>query len=459
MTGPTGGEHVGMPHDPVQHLLRPGSSGELPDKSAIDGGTTGNGRWQVAWATRVGSAHVAKAQVREDAAMVHVGDGMVVAAVSDGHGMARSFRAHEGSELAVEAAIDVALAGVDQWRSTQQGASEGAVWLREDFTDAVLARWRQLVLDDVADKPLTDAERELTQTTDDVYVAYGATLLVVMADDQRLLAWQLGDGDLVLAPGSGTAGPAVAVDPHLLGNRTTSLCQPEASEYVRTAVHEVGPERTILIAATDGFANAMAEPDWQERLGADLHGFFEGEGFSAVARTLPQWVAEAAQASGDDVSVVVLVAAGVAAVDPAVDPAVVPVAVSAGAPVSAPLGQTLAADRRAGDPRRADSRDSGDTGDSPSARGVTGRLVRLRGMRAAVGVLVVLLVVLGFVVWWSTTRADGSRPPATPTETTQTGAGTSDEPSRPRATPPSVRPRGTAAPTVIPTEVTITPKD
>ncbi len=304
---------------------------DLPDKAAIDGGRTGTGRWQVGWASQVGALHVARDQVREDAACVHVGDGIVIAAVSDGHGMARSFRAHVGSELAVEAARDVALDARAAWSGPGVDDLAVAGWLRDHYTPAVLSRWQQLVRDDVLDSPFTEQERAIAPDEATQFIAYGATLVVALVDDQRMLAWQLGDGDLLFAPAGATAGPAVAGDPHLVGNRTTSLCQPDAARHVRTAVHELGTQASVVVLATDGFANAMLAGDWQERLGEDLHSLVSTDGFTAVARKLPEWAVEASRASGDDVSLIVL-----AAQDIGTRPMLRPIAPALAATVEAP---------------------------------------------------------------------------------------------------------------------------
>lgn len=449
---------------------------DLPDKAAMDGGRTGTGRWQVAWATQVGAMHVARDQLREDAASVHVGDGIVIAAVSDGHGMARSFRAHVGSELAVEAARDVALASRPQWSGPGVDNVTAAVWLREHYTQAVLGRWRALVLDDVAEDPLSEQERRIAPDEASVLVAYGATLLVALVDEQRVLAWQIGDGDLVLAPAGATAGPAVAIDPHLVGNRTTSLCQPDAQRHVRTAVHELGPEACVVVLATDGFANAMLEGDWQERLGEDLHGLVTDHGFGAVAGKLPEWAAEASKASGDDVSLVVLAAAehlGARAITPPAagpgprpGPQAGPGAVrpgSVGGPVSLPVAVPAAGVAGPGVSAAVEAPSVGAPGapgvgaPSVGAPGVGGPEVGPSGASRRwlmVGVLAAL-VVLAVVAWVLSVRSapGGVVGPGTISTVTTTAPQTG---SSAGPVPTDEPPRGTLVPTATQSEPTIT---
>ncbi|MGI8702299.1 MAG: protein phosphatase 2C domain-containing protein, partial [Nocardioidaceae bacterium] len=227
--------------------------------------------------------------------------GALVVAVSDGHGMKAAFRAHIGASIAVDVATEEALTRRKRWRAAVDDVG-AADWLARDFTAAVVGGWRRRVRQHRATYPFTADEltfaghviphsptppRREDATSDgetvavnsetvelddaEALIAYGATLLVAMATGQRVLAWQLGDGDLIASVGSQPAGPAVPGDPQLFGNRTTSLCLPGAEEEVRSSVLRLDDAPTLLVAASDGYGNAMAAEDWQARLGSDLH--------------------------------------------------------------------------------------------------------------------------------------------------------------------------------------------
>lgn len=293
--------------------------------------------WRACWATCTGPKHVRDSKPREDAVAVRGTRGALVVAVSDGHGMKAAFRAHIGASIAVDVATEEALTRRKRWRPAvdDEGA---AVWLSRDFTAAVVGGWRRRVRQHRATHPFTSDELSFggyvaphsatlqprgTATSDDDrgaessegvdlndaegLVAYGATLLVAMATGRRVLAWQLGDGDLIAAVNAQPAGPAVPGDPQLFGNRTTSLCLPGAEDEVRSSVLRLDDAPTLLVAASDGYGNAMVAEDWQARLGSDLHAMLVSDSFPDIAQRLPGWALAASSASGDDVTVALLV--------------------------------------------------------------------------------------------------------------------------------------------------------
>jgi hypothetical protein len=293
---------------------------------AVDG-------WQACWATCTGPSHVRRGVAREDAVTATGRDGVLAVAVSDGHGMARAFRAHVGSQLAADVAVAEALTARQRWGGPVSDI-DAATWLAEEFTNVVLHKWRALVRQHRDANPFTEAElasagygsgeldigdgedrigpagqdgAALQLADDDALVAYGTTLLVAMAAGRRVLAWQLGDGDLVAAIGGRPTGPVVPVDPTLFGNRTTSLCLPGAEQQARSGALYLDAEPVLLVIATDGFGNAMVADDWQQQLGSDLHERLSSGPFDDTAQRIPSWAQEAAIASGDDVTVALLV--------------------------------------------------------------------------------------------------------------------------------------------------------
>lgn len=306
-------------------------AGTTPD---IVSGTCALESWQVCWATCTGPTHLRHDVPREDAVSAGGLDGALVVAVSDGHGMARSFRAHIGSQLAADLAVAEALAAQSRWREPVSDAG-AAQWLAEDFTNVVLEKWRAQAREHQQAHPFTAAElasagywsgdpdgavddiatgagasgpgAAVSPSDAEALVAYGTTLLVAMAADRRVLAWQLGDGDLVAAVAGHPAGPVVPDDPTLFGNRTTSLCLPDAERQARTGALQLGADPVLLVIASDGFGNAMVAGDWQQRLGADLHERLSSDPFDETVRRMPGWAQEAAAASGDDVTVALLI--------------------------------------------------------------------------------------------------------------------------------------------------------
>ena len=81
---------------------------------------------------------------------------------------------------------------------------------------------------------------------------------------------QIGDGDVLLLTPDGNASSAPS-DPSLDGVRTTSLCQPNALQSFREAVHDLETEPLLaVLLVTDGYGNAQLADPWHPGVGADL---------------------------------------------------------------------------------------------------------------------------------------------------------------------------------------------
>jgi hypothetical protein len=95
---------------------------------------------------------------------------------------------------------------------------------------------------------------------------------------------------------------AGAGDPRLDRNLTTSL-PVRRGLFARVALASLA--RTLvyaIFAATDGYGNAQAEPDWKARWAADLVGLGRAYGAGWIGEQLNEWVAACASSagSGDD---------------------------------------------------------------------------------------------------------------------------------------------------------------
>ncbi|MGH9121169.1 MAG: hypothetical protein ACRDYC_04365, partial [Acidimicrobiales bacterium] len=108
----------------------------------------------------------------------------------------------------------------------------------------------------------------------------------------------------VLVDGGGRVSRAVPGDPELDGLRTTSLCQTDAERSFRVRV--VGSAGVALaLLASDGFANAQADDDWEGPVGRDIARMIAAEGIDEVASRLIEWVRRCAssEGSGDDTTI------------------------------------------------------------------------------------------------------------------------------------------------------------
>jgi hypothetical protein len=267
--------------------------------------------WRVFTAVVRGAAHEIAGRPLQDAAgfaTSQPGDARWLAlAVADGHGGHPHFRSARGSELAIEAALDLAAQFGPRFPAAPAGARVYHA-ARQDLVPGLIGRWRQAVAADLADNPLTGDE-QLMLAADDPIIAYGSTLLLAVLAAPWLVLCQIGDGDMVLVGADGIAGVPVPHDPRLDGHSTTSLCQADATDSFRIAVVDL-PASPIaaLLLATDGFGNAQTADPWYQPVGGDLARLAAERGADWVGAQLPVWAARCASAegSGDDTALALL---------------------------------------------------------------------------------------------------------------------------------------------------------
>jgi len=278
-------------------------------------------RWQLFTATSIGASHLADGLPCQDAVTgrptpwtgrLHP---LLVAAVADGHGHPIHFRSDRGARFAVEVACEVGLGLAD--RLDALSGTEVVTLGHERLAPAIVEGWRSMVGGDVEREPLPVA-RGLGGT-----VAYGSTLVVVVAGSRWVLIGQIGDGDVVATAPDGRTWAPVAADPEIVGPRTTSLCQPDPLRSFRIAVIDRAQWPLLAVTlATDGFGNAQDQDPWQPGFGADLATLIRERGAEWVGRALPSWAERCAstRGSGDDVTLAVLVLRPVAGPTPTADP-------------------------------------------------------------------------------------------------------------------------------------------
>jgi hypothetical protein len=224
---------------------------------------------------------------------------LVVLAVADGHGDARHFRSDRGSKLAVAAAI----AAAGTWAA---GIPAGAMPSRAvagQLVSDIVTRWRDAVRADLTEDPVGSGQTGAIRKDDPPEIPYGTTLLLIAARADVAVLAQIGDGDIFLVGHDGRLITPVPGDERLDGTQTTSMCQPDAVSSFRVALASLARTPVYAIfAATDGYGNAQAEPDWKARWAADLVGLGRAYGAGWIGEQLNEWVAACASSdgSGDD---------------------------------------------------------------------------------------------------------------------------------------------------------------
>src|SRR5437867_8334688 len=227
-----------------------------------------NTRWRVAGASRRGSAHVRSGLPNQDAIEYWVSpdSDTAVLAVADGHGSGLCFRSEAGSRLAVTTAVDLLRRFASTTRADQSAsaiADRARAVLAEELTES----WRGGVARDLAAKPFTSAEwaslaafegwkgQQVVQRHPEL--AYGSTILAVIATTTYVLGMQLGDGDILFVDSEGETRRTLPKDDELVPKQTASLWRRDAAADFRVQVHE-GPEDlpALICVATDGYAES-----------------------------------------------------------------------------------------------------------------------------------------------------------------------------------------------------------
>lgn len=263
--------------------------------------------WRAVSASVKGSSHDQSGLSNQDAVAVRspeTSPGSIVAAVADGHGGARYVRSAVGSALAVEIACSAASELlVDLGGAGPSPLDSAGV---DRLTRTILGRWRDQVRAHRSSAPFTAEEtaRGGVDLDVDPLVAYGCTLILTLLTPSWVGIVQVGDGDAFLVGVDGSVTSPVPGDDRLVGGETTSLCLPDAQRDVRWTV-VAGEQPELVVLASDGYGNSFASSAWREEAGPGFLAAARQSDLDDVATKLPGWLADSAQAGGDDVSMVV----------------------------------------------------------------------------------------------------------------------------------------------------------
>lgn len=265
--------------------------------------------WRGFAATQMGSTHRLRGLPNQDAHGVGSSGGSVAAVVADGHGHRSHFRSGDGSHIAVQTFLELF--------SQLPPDDLDAEALRRallDLSAPLVRQWRQRVVEDSLARPFLDDEAQWLggDSEQDRVVAYGSTVVAVVATADALGFLQLGDGDAVLAFGDGEVLRPLPEDPRLDGVRTTSLCQEDALSSLRVSAVDVAARPVSLaFVSTDGFGASRLDADgWWRQVGAELGGHLGAHGPDWVESRLADWLVEPAEVGGDDTTVAVVVPDG-----------------------------------------------------------------------------------------------------------------------------------------------------
>jgi serine/threonine protein phosphatase PrpC len=241
----------------------------------------------------------------------------LILAVSDGHGSSKSFRSDVGSRLAVERTAWLVQDLLDG-QPDRGNLSAIKRTAEERLPKEIVRRWQIAVAAHLKKYPFTEeelatiaekrGERGRQQILDNPRLAYGATILAVLAAQDFLLFLQLGDGDILTVMEDGQVLRPMPRDPRLIANETTSLCMDDAWREMRCHFQTLsGQPPALVLVSTDGYANSFVNEAAFLRVGSDILEMMCERGVRAVSSDIPSWLREASEAgSGDDITLGVL---------------------------------------------------------------------------------------------------------------------------------------------------------
>jgi serine/threonine protein phosphatase PrpC len=272
-------------------------------------------QWQVIGQSVRGAAHQRTGMPNQDAIcwLPESGIGLpLVLAIADGHGSARYSRSHTGAKLAVEISAQLIhnfLAGQTDFNNLSLIKRAAEEWLPQ----ALVRAWVDAVTEHISENPLPGVERGVRANnrddgiaggTENLTIAYGATIIAVAVAPGFIIHLQLGDGEILTVDDQAQVSRPLAKDERLFANETTSLCAPDAWRDFRVGFQPITNERPALILlATDGYPNSFRDESGFLKVGSDILTAIRAEGVDKVKDNLETWLTDSTNAgSGDDVT-------------------------------------------------------------------------------------------------------------------------------------------------------------
>lgn len=254
-----------------------------------------------------GSSHIAKGIVCQDYSYAHsdAEKGVAIALVSDGHGSQKCYKSDIGSWLAVEVArwclndFHAKMTANDSCRLEKMGNEERETAIRQLFASIVVEWQRGIAWDLGIDaKLLTSEQMEV----------YGCTLMGYLQTASYYLAFQIGDGKLLVrdALDEGWSQP-VPWDDDCFCHVTTSMCSSKTVSRFRYFFGD-GNRPSAVCLGSDGIDDTFGDGAGLERFYNHVLDSVITDGVKTVVRQLPRVLKHYSEVgSHDDMSISVII--------------------------------------------------------------------------------------------------------------------------------------------------------
>lgn len=272
-----------------------------------------------------GSSHIKSGMVCQDFSSIFVSELFCMAVVCDGHGSSKHFRSAVGAKKAAEVAIESVKEFTRCINELPLHNDENS--LQEDelaklsdkkkldklvqLEKSIIHKWNNEVTlhkeehsfqeDELS--ALTDKEKAVV--SENHYVAYGTTLIVVAMSDSYCFGIKIGDGDCMAIDENGNVFDPVPENRLLQFNITTSLCDKKAISNFRHFWREE-PVAGVVIS-TDGVRNSFENTEFYNVFCRTMLKDIDETGDDWSKDDLESFLAKLSEhGSGDDVSVAVV---------------------------------------------------------------------------------------------------------------------------------------------------------
>lgn len=300
-----------------------------------------------------GDSHIAKNMPCQDAVDTYedLNKGVIIGALSDGHGSKEYFRSDVGSKILVRIAIDTLKAfeseidkevfqeklitrgtlnssinDVNPKQSINQTSSIVAFNIPSlahndqqinQIIKSIIARWHIEISEHWRENPPSEGQLndlglsveriKLFLENTDIQIAYGCTLIAFLRTRKYWLVIQIGDGKCMAFDNEMNQVETIPNDPLCYGNITTSMCQDDAYFNFRYAYGNLFP--AALFIASDGLDGCFSPVEFMaiESLKKLYHDVVESflengqeKGLEELNNALPLW--SAAGFTKDDIS-------------------------------------------------------------------------------------------------------------------------------------------------------------
>lgn len=185
-----------------------------------------------------------------------------IGAVADGHGDEACFRSSFGSKtaatIAVECLKELGNAYFQEDTSTsmpikeQLGYERGRRILLRQLTDRIISAWSRTVLADLEANPPTEEELSGSGRMENVYRSgerlehiFGTTLIAALWLPEYLILLHQGDGRCDVFFDDGRVEQPIPWDSRCYENVTTSLCDPDSADAIRTCVIDLKSKHVV----------------------------------------------------------------------------------------------------------------------------------------------------------------------------------------------------------------------